>query len=166
MADKHELYTVLTATQRAKLRASIQGKARTHGECRVVPDAVHAGAGRRCIYKQTRVPGVPSERNLKVYMHKFMAMENMGRAPVGDEEGSHLCGNPACVRLEHLVLESGDVNKTRDCCRMFLGVHPLYICPHDPVCIRPVSVAAAAAAAASPVVLVSVDLTDDDDDFE
>lgn len=154
MADRHEIYAALTPAQRAQLQQRILRKSAPDGRgCRIHH---FAAGGRRRVYAQVRL-----NEDTKLYAHKVMAMLHMGRPPVGDEEGSHLCGVPKCVKLEHLVLEPGDVNKTRDCCRMFLGVHHGYICPHEPPCIRPADVAAAA-----PADIVVVDDDDDDDDFE
>ena len=45
-------------------------------------------------------------------------------------EVSHLCGTPSCVRLQHLVLESHEENKSRQVC------HNLRLCQgHEPECI-------------------------------
>lgn len=78
-------------------------------------------------YSQKRVAGT------KYYVHIMAAMSKWKRAPGQDDEASHLCHNPACVNPDHLVFESGEVNKTRGCCKMF-GQLPGYRCPHIPVC--------------------------------
>lgn len=73
---------------------------------------------------------------VKYYCHVLAAMARTGRAPQGAEEASHLCGNPKCVRKEHLAFDrDGLVNKSRGCCQLYLGVHPGYVCPHEPNCI-------------------------------
>ena len=83
-------------------------------------------------YGQVRFQGV------KYYCHVIAAMVATGRAPAGAEEASHLCGNPKCVKVEHLTFdEDGEYNKTRQCCHKFLGVAPGYTCPHVPQCIVP-----------------------------
>ncbi len=60
--------------------------------------------------------------------------------PTTKIEASHLCGDPKCIRPDHLHLENTLVNQTRDCCRMF-GEQKGYFCPHKPACIgcNPVS---------------------------
>jgi len=73
----------------------------------------------------------------KVKAHRFMAMLATGRPPLSGDEASHLCGNPRCVRKEHMWWESGPVNQTRKCCHIYLGLHPTYTCPHTPACIKP-----------------------------
>lgn len=81
-------------------------------------------------YGQVRFQGV------KYYCHVVAAMIATDRAPVGAEEASHLCGNPRCVKAEHLTFdEDGEYNKSRLCCHKFLGAKPDYVCPHEPRCI-------------------------------
>jgi hypothetical protein len=75
-------------------------------------------------------------RGVKYYCHVLAAMKRTGRAPKDTEEASHLCGNPRCVLPDHLAFDKdGLVNKSRGCCQLYLGVHPTYICPHEPACI-------------------------------
>jgi len=78
-------------------------------------------------YTQVRINGS------KYYVHIVSAMYKWKRAPKADEEASHLCHNPACVNPDHLVLENGEVNKSRGCCKLF-GAKPGYRCPHTPAC--------------------------------
>jgi hypothetical protein len=75
----------------------------------------------------------------KVYCSLVVALWNARQAyPEYElrecEEGSHfVCHNPLCVRKEHLILESGRVNKSRLCCRLY-GHLDWYRCPHLPRC--------------------------------
>lgn len=88
-------------------------------------------------------------QKVKYYCHVLAAMVSTGEVPDGIKEASHLCGNPACVRPEHLCFDpDGLYNKTRGCCQMFLGTHSAYVCPHEPQCIITGQAAAPAAAAA------------------
>jgi len=86
-------------------------------------------------YGQVRF-GPKGAEKVKYYCHVIAAMKRVGRAPRDEEEASHLCGNPRCVRPEHLAFDKdGLVNKSRGCCQLYLGVHPTYTCPHEPMCI-------------------------------
>jgi hypothetical protein len=60
-------------------------------------------------------------------------MIKANRPPKKGEEASHLCHNRRCCKLEHVVFESGPVNKSRLCCALF-GALLGYKCPHEPVC--------------------------------
>ena len=50
-------------------------------------------------------------------------------------ECSHLCHYPPCVNVDHIVLEAGDVNKSRACCLMY-GHLDGFKCPHRPTCFN------------------------------
>lgn len=49
-------------------------------------------------------------------------------------EVSHLCGNPLCIRGDHLELESALYQKTRDACHHF-SIRYGHRCPHHPQCV-------------------------------
>lgn len=59
---------------------------------------------------------------------------------------SHLCDRPACTIPQHVVVESKDANNRRKGCVMAVrcsakcrdcnGTKELFICPHEPSCIR------------------------------
>lgn len=75
--------------------------------------------------------------NVKYLGHRVAAMQHKtGKWTVTTDEASHLCGVRDCVRPSHLWLESSTINRTRDCCHLYLGVHPQYVCPHSPKCIE------------------------------
>lgn len=78
---------------------------------------------------------IPGSGGQKIKAHRFQAMMATGRPPFVGDEASHLCGNPRCVRQQHMWWESGPINQSRKCCHMFLGWHADYICPHTPACI-------------------------------
>lgn len=80
-------------------------------------------------YAQVRFEG------WKYYVHIIACMVGCEVAPLPGLEASHRCGNPRCITPEHLVFEDGDTNKSRLCCHKYLGVHPRYVCPHEPCCI-------------------------------
>ena len=75
-------------------------------------------------------------KSIKYHCHIIACMINRDcRPPSNGEEASHLCHTVNCVRPEHLTFESGDVNKSRLCCRLF-GHLPTYRCPHTPSCLN------------------------------
>lgn len=78
-------------------------------------------------YSQTRY------RGKKYYCHVLTAMRHYGRPPKQGEEVSHLCHNRKCVKPQHLVMESGLVNKSRLCCEIYKNKKG-YFCPHEPTC--------------------------------
>jgi len=88
------------------------------------------------IYKPTKEKGYVQIKidGKKYYLHVLAAIIRLGRHPNNDEEGSHLCHNPACCNFFHMWLEHGDINKSRLCCFLYLGKHESYVCPHDPPC--------------------------------
>ncbi len=57
-------------------------------------------------------------RQRKYYVHIVSAMRRYSRAPLATDEVSHLCHNAHCVNAEHLVMEDGDTNKSRLCCKL------------------------------------------------
>lgn len=74
-------------------------------------------------------------------MQKLTEMAGTDKGP-DQIEASHLCGNTHCVKIEHLWLETGPVNKSRDQC---LGqvtftcpgcstAHTVCKCSHTPKC--------------------------------
>lgn len=73
-------------------------------------------------------------KRVKYYCHILATMIQLNRAPAAEEEASHLCSNGKCVNPAHMTFEDGLLNKSRICCRLFLGKHPNYICPHNPYC--------------------------------
>lgn len=110
----------------SKAFRQVLAKAKPDGDC-----LLHGFAtGKDKAYGQVRFEGA------KYYCHILSAMKRTGRAPQELEEASHLCGNPRCVQKEHLAFDKdGLVNKSRGCCQLYLGVHPGFICPHEPACI-------------------------------
>lgn len=123
LADYDKL--IVTGKLTAAFR-QVMGKSQPEGEC--ILHRFATGPGKA--YAQVRFEGV------KYYCHVLAAMKRTGRAPRGAEEASHLCGNPKCVREEHVAFdEDGFVNKSRGCCQLYLGVHPAYVCPHEPMCL-------------------------------
>lgn len=58
---------------------------------------------------------------------------------IGDD-CSHLCHQPRCRVLGHIVAEPGLVNQSRKNCLVWLDCHhcskKLLVCSHDPVCIK------------------------------
>ncbi len=57
------------------------------------------------------------------------------------ENASHLCHTPMCINPAHLVIESADQNKARNCCPCWsyqqgTNIKQL-ICSHQPPCLRP-----------------------------
>ena len=104
----------------------IQAKSEEDGDCRVHRFAKDV----KKQYGQVRF------RSVKYYCHVIAAMVRVKRAPRDAEEASHLCGNPRCVKPEHMTFDpDGMYNKSRGCCQLFLGVHQTYICPHEPQCL-------------------------------
>lgn len=51
------------------------------------------------------------------------------------KEASHLCHNTKCVRKDHIIFESGEINKSRLCCKLFFAKNN-YRCPHKPLCFK------------------------------
>jgi len=72
-------------------------------------------------------------KKVKYYCHIIGGMMTYKRAPKHDEEASHLCHNSGCVAPKHIVFETGDVNKSRLCCKLY-GQLEGYKCPHKPTC--------------------------------
>jgi hypothetical protein len=103
-----------------------------HPGC-VVTDYAPANNGR----PQVRYGGRKYYISIVAALYRQRRLEPGYQMQVGDES-SHLCHYPSCVRPDHLVLEPGDVNKTRACCQLF-GHLTEYKCPHVPVCFRCVS---------------------------
>lgn len=59
--------------------------------------------------------------------------------PEPTSDCSHLCGNPSCVRLEHLVWESRAANLARIACTGTICCtcnNSRDFCPHTPKCIK------------------------------
>ena len=106
--------------------AQILRKAKSDGDC--VTHGFVTDAKKH--YGQVRF------RTVKYYCHVIAAMVREKRAPREAEEASHLCGNPRCVKVDHMAFDrDGLYNKSRGCCQVFLGVHLTYVCPHEPKCI-------------------------------
>jgi hypothetical protein len=63
------------------------------------------------------------------------------RVGTGDQI-SHLCGNPACVLLEHLCVESAQKNNARKGCLVWFDCQHegcalrSVVCLHTPMCVR------------------------------
>jgi Zinc-binding loop region of homing endonuclease len=71
---------------------------------------------------------------VKYYIHTAIWVITNGRLPL--HEVSHICGRGNCTEASHLCDEPNDLNQTRKCCHWFLGVHPGFICPHQPPCLH------------------------------
>jgi len=59
-------------------------------------------------------------------------------AKIGAQDVSHLCGNAACFRRDHLVVESGKKNRSREECfeeERRRGGRASTSCSHKPACI-------------------------------
>jgi hypothetical protein len=104
-----------------------------HPGC-IVTDYAPAANGR----PQTRFSGVKYYASITLALRK-KRLEDGAYNITNGEEASHLCHYPPCVNPDHLVLEGGDINKTRACCQLF-GAHPNYRCPHNPTCFKCVSI--------------------------
>jgi len=56
------------------------------------------------------------------------------------DDASHLCDNPSCVRVDHLVWESHAKNEARKRCPVFhvceCCQHKQLVCTHIPACIK------------------------------
>jgi hypothetical protein len=68
-------------------------------------------------------------------LEKTKGKEIAGFTTTNGSECSHLCHYPPCVNGDHIVLEPGDVNKSRGCCLMYGRRHG-YRCPHHPACFN------------------------------
>ena len=98
-----------------------------------------AGSGYPQLRLQLPADQQAGKQGAKYYMSKLLAGVRMGRALAEGEEGSHLCEGLGglCQRPSHLYGESGDLNKSRQCCVQFIVRTPLqgYMCPHFPACL-------------------------------
>lgn len=56
------------------------------------------------------------------------------------EEASHLCHQPLCLCLDHIVPEPRIVNQGRKNCLVWVPCHhcakTIFVCPHSPACIK------------------------------
>jgi len=83
-------------------------------------------------YPQIRINNVKYKVHRAIALRRYYSQNNC--LPNSGLEASHLCSNSSCVREFHLIIEDGDVNKSRICCRLYNHT-PNYFCPHSPVCI-------------------------------
>jgi len=98
-----------------------------HPHC-IITDYAPATNGR----PQVRYKGVKYYISIVLCLRKYRLLNPDYKIQVGDE-CSHLCHHPPCINSKWLVFESGDLNKTRNCCLMFGNIDGYY-CPHTPVC--------------------------------
>ena len=93
-------------------------------------------------YPQPRVavPGQGPGQSARYYSQRMWSSYNAGRVLLPEEEGSHLCWNKRCINASHVCAETGECNKSRDTCRLFLlnenfDRSNFYRCCHRPACL-------------------------------
>jgi hypothetical protein len=69
-------------------------------------------------------------------------MPNPSNINGSPEHLSHLCGDPRCFRISHLVVESSAANNSRKNCLVAAVCpcpcdHVFWLCKHRPRCIPP-----------------------------
>lgn len=86
----------------------------------------------------TQVFAYMNSARVHMLSHRVVAIWNMNRAPLPNEQASHLCGNSRCVAKNHLILESPLANQSRIHCVMGANCvncgGTVYVCPHTPIC--------------------------------
>ena len=88
-------------------------------------------------YRKVKEAGYTQIRvnRIKYYCHVVSAAINTNKLPEEGLQASHLCHTPACINPKHLTFEVERINKTRWCCKDYLGHHQNYTCPHTPPCM-------------------------------
>lgn len=89
----------------------------------------------RALRNETSQVRIGGAKGTKYYCHVIMLQAREQCPLMEDPQASHRCNNPWCANADHLCWESGEVNRSRICCRLFKGVVDDYICPHEPTCL-------------------------------
>jgi homing endonuclease-like protein len=77
--------------------------------------------------------------------NKFAVLQEVvlwarGLSLTSGEDCSHLCHNPRCISLEHIINEQSVINQSRKNCLVWLKCHHckkyIFTCSHKPYCIK------------------------------
>ena len=94
-------------------------------------------------YVKMKLPGLSDRQEYYIHHLAIVASGDASLLIGGDLQVSHLCHNPLCFKREHLLLESGRVNRDRSKCKGWTwitcphGGEKFNPCQHSPQCILP-----------------------------
>ena len=87
--------------------------------------------------QQRQKLGLPGKGELSYYTHQLTFYSVHGYVPEKDAMHiSHLCHNPSCMNVLHLVEETPEENMARKNCFIQCPHCFCNLCPHEPRCIR------------------------------